>query len=354
MAEERSGPELTGSCPIPFHEYPHVLLAHGGGGTLMQDLIGRIFMPAFANPHLATAHDGAVLEAGGQRLAFTTDSYVVQPLFFPGGDIGSLAINGTVNDLAMCGARAQWLSAGFIIEEGLPIETLWRVAESMKRAATAAGVSVVTGDTKVVDKGKGDGLFINTAGIGLIGHGVQIAPGQVQVDDLVLLSGDLGRHGMAIMSVREGLSFESPIVSDCAPLVEPVMALLDAGVRVRCLRDLTRGGLASALNEVATAAGLQIDIEESAVPVQEEVRGACELLGLDPLYVANEGRFVAFVDPHDSGVALRALRAHPLGAGAVAIGRVASGSAGLVTIKSRIGARRVLDLLSGEQLPRIC
>jgi hydrogenase expression/formation protein HypE len=354
MAEERREREFTGSCPIPIQDYPQVLLAHGGGGRLMQQMIGKIFLPAFSNAQLAMAHDGAVLETGGARLAFTTDSYVVQPLFFPGGDIGSLAIHGTVNDLAMCGARAQWLSAGFILEEGLPMETLWRVVQSMRQAAEAAGVSVVTGDTKVVDKGKGDGLFVNTAGIGVVRHSAPIAPGEVQADDLVLLSGDVGRHGMAIMSVREGLSFESPIVSDCACLVEPVMALLDAGVRVHCLRDLTRGGLASALNEVAVTAGLQIDIDESAVPVQEEVQGACEMLGLDPLYVANEGRFIAFVNPHDSGIALRVLRGHPLGAGAVVIGRVERGAAGLVTVKSRIGARRVLDLLSGEQLPRIC
>lgn len=320
----------------------------------MQELIAKVFLPAFDNPELAAAHDGAQLNVGGQRLAFTTDSYVVQPLFFPGGDIGSLAVNGTVNDLAMCGARARWLSAGFILEEGLSMDTLWRVAQSMQRAAAAAGVSLVTGDTKVVDRGKGDGLFVNTTGIGLIEHPVTIVPSEVKAGDLILLSGDVGRHGMAIMSVREGLSFESPIRSDCAPLIEPVMALLHAGVRVRCMRDLTRGGLASALNEIAMAANVQIDIDETAVPVQEEVQGACEMLGLDPLYVANEGRFVAFVDPHDSGVALRALRAHPLGAGAVVIGRVDAGTPGLVTIKSRIGARRVLDLLSGEQLPRIC
>jgi hydrogenase expression/formation protein HypE len=355
MAETRGEPDRLGaSCPIPIGEYPHVLLAHGGGGRLTQQLIGKIFLPAFSNPHLAAAHDGAVLEVAGGRLAFSTDSYVVRPLFFPGGDIGSLAVNGTVNDLAMCGARARWLSAGFILEEGLPMETLWRVAQSMRDAAAAAGVTLVTGDTKVVDKGKGDGLFINTAGIGVVRDGPTIGPGAVRPDDLVLLSGDVGRHGMAIMSVREGLSFESPIESDCAPLVQPVMDLLDAGVRVRCLRDLTRGGLASALNEVAVAAGVRIDIDESAVPVREEVRGACEMLGLDPLYVANEGRFVAFVDPHDSGVALRVLRAHLSGEGAVSIGRVETGTPGLVTVKSRIGARRVLDLLSGEQLPRIC
>jgi hydrogenase expression/formation protein HypE len=354
MGDISNGMEFNLSCPIPLREYPHVLLAHGGGGTLTQQLIGKVFQPAFSNPQLEAAHDGAILEVGGQRLAFSTDSYVVHPLFFPGGDIGSLAVTGTVNDLAMCGARARWLSAGFILEEGLPMETLWRVVQSMREAALAVGVSLVTGDTKVVDKGKGDGLFVNTTGIGVMEHPVTIGPGEVRPDDLVLLSGDVGRHGMAIMSVREGLTFESEIRSDCAPLVGPVMALLDAGVKVHCLRDLTRGGLASALNEIASTARLQINIDEAEVPVREEVQGACEMLGLDPLYVANEGRFIAIVEAHEAGRALSIMRAHPVGEGAVSIGRVQSGTPGLVTVRSRIGARRVLDLLTGEQLPRIC
>jgi hydrogenase expression/formation protein HypE len=320
----------------------------------MQQLLDQVFLPAFRNPALEQAHDGARLEINGARLAFTTDSYVVRPLFFPGGDIGSLAINGTVNDLAMCGARPRWLSAGFILEEGLPMETLWRVVQSMQRAARNAGVELVTGDTKVVDKGKGDGIFLNTAGIGVIERPVTIAPGEVRADDAVLLSGDVGRHGMAIMSVREGLAFESAIESDCAPLVAPVMALLDAGVEVHCLRDLTRGGLASALNEIAETARLQVDLEESAVPVREDVQGACELLGLDPLYVANEGRFVAFVPGRETERALAVLRPHAGCEGAQVIGRVSAGSAGLVTLRSRIGAQRILDRLSGEQLPRIC
>jgi hydrogenase expression/formation protein HypE len=342
------------SCPLPIANYPTVLLAHGGGGRLMQQLLDKVFLPAFQNPALEQAHDGARLEINGTRLAFSTDSYVVRPLFFPGGDIGSLAINGTVNDLAMCGARPRWLSAGFILEEGLPMEILWRVVQSMKQAAQTAGVQLVTGDTKVVDKGKGDGLFLNTAGIGVIERPVTIAPSQVRAGDVVVLSGDVGRHGMAIMSVREGLAFESTIESDCAPLVAPVMALLDAGVEVHCLRDLTRGGLTSALNEIAETARLQIDIEESAVPVREDVRGACELLGLDPLYVANEGRFVAFVPEREVARVLEILRPHAVCEGAQVIGRVTAGSAGLVTLRSRIGAQRILDRLSGEQLPRIC
>jgi hydrogenase expression/formation protein HypE len=342
------------SCPVPIREYGQVLMAHGGGGRLTQQLLRDLFLPAFANPELNAAHDGAVFDANGVRLAFTTDSYVVRPLFFPGGDIGTLAVNGTVNDLAMCGARPRWLSAGFIIEEGLAVETLWRVVESMRLAARAAGVTLVTGDTKVVDKGKGDGLFITTSGIGVIEGETTVAPSAVQPGDTVLLSGDVGRHGMAILSVREGLTFESPIQSDCAPLVGPVSTLLAGGIQVHCLRDLTRGGLASALNEIAATAGVRIDIDETAVPVQGAVRGACEMFGLDPLYVANEGRFVAFVPAAESVRALALLRGDPLGAGAQPIGQVVAGSPGMVTVRSRIGAQRILDLLSGEQLPRIC
>jgi hydrogenase expression/formation protein HypE len=346
--------ELPGTCPSPICDHANILLAHGGGGRLMQQLIDRIFLPAFDNPLLAQRHDAAVLPLGEHRLAFTTDSYVVRPLFFPGGDIGTLAVNGTVNDLAMSGARPLWLSAGFIIEEGLPMKTLVRIAASMRQAAKEAGVQLVTGDTKVVDKGKGDGLFINTAGVGVVEHGLSISPMSVRDGDAVLVSGDLGRHGMAIMSVREGLDFETTIESDCAPLGGIVAALLAAGVEVHCLRDLTRGGLASALNEIAQTAGLQIDIADSAIVVRPEVQGACEILGLDPLYVANEGRFVAFVPQKDLDRAVAALRAHPLGREACTIGTVAAGTPGRVTIASRIGARRILDLLSGEQLPRIC
>ncbi len=355
MSTAPPAPNLPGgSCPVPAGHYAQVVLAHGGGGRLSQQLFASLFGPAFANPLLNEAHDGAIIEAQGRPLAFTTDSYVVHPLFFPGGDIGTLAINGTVNDLAMCGARPRWLSAGFILEEGLPLDTLKRVVQSMRQAAAAAGVLLVTGDTKVVDKGKGDGLFINTAGLGILEHPVRIAPRQVQPGDAVVVSGDLGRHGMAIMSVREGLQFESSLQSDCAPLAGMVADLLAEGVRVHCLRDLTRGGLAAALNEIAATAAVRISLDEAAIPVSEPVRGACELLGLDPLYVANEGRFVAFVAPGDAERALTVLRADPLGAAACRIGTVAAAPAGLVTLRSQLGVERVLDLLSGEQLPRIC
>ncbi|MBI5384325.1 MAG: hydrogenase expression/formation protein HypE [Verrucomicrobia bacterium] len=342
------------SCPIPIQDYPSIQLAHGGGGKLMQQLIDKLIAPAFKNPLLDQKHDGAVIDLGAHRIAFTTDSYVVHPLFFPGGDIGALAVNGTVNDLAMCGARARWLSCGLIIEEGLPMDTLWRVVQSMQKAVAIAGVQLVTGDTKVVDRGRGHGLFINTAGIGVVEHPITIAPGRVRPGDAVLISGDVGRHGMAIMSVREGLQFEAAIESDCAPLVAPVMALLEAGVEVHCLRDLTRGGLVSALNEIADVARVQVSVEENAIPVEEPVRGACEILGFDPLYVANEGRFVAFVAAGDAERALALLRAQPGGENAARIGSATAASTGLVTMKSRIGASRILDVLSGEQLPRIC
>ncbi|MEK7728266.1 MAG: hydrogenase expression/formation protein HypE [candidate division KSB1 bacterium] len=342
------------SCPIPINQYPNLLLAHGGGGMLMHQLIEKMFVPAFKNNLPATKHDGAVLNLNGVKLAFTTDSYVVHPLFFPGGDIGTLAINGTVNDLAMCGARPLYLSAGFILEEGLPMETLWRVVQSMQQAAEAARVQLVTGDTKVVDKGKGDGMFINTAGIGMIEHNLTIAPASVQPNDVILLNGDLGRHGMAIMAVREGLEFESAIASDCAPLADLVLKLLESGIKIHCLRDLTRGGLASALNEIAEAAQLQINIEENAIPIREDVQGACEILGFDPLYVANEGRFIAFVEKAEAARALAIMRAHALGAEAAIIGKVTEDATALVTMKSKIGVNRIVDMLSGEQLPRIC
>ncbi len=342
------------SCPIPISEYPRVLLAHGGGGELMHQLIQRLFLPAFRNPLLEARHDGAVFVREGGRLAFTTDAYVVRPLCFPGGDIGSLAVNGTVNDLAMCGARPLYLSAAFILEEGLPMETLWQIVQSMRRAAEAAGVQLVTGDTKVVDRGKGDGVFIATAGIGAISHGLAIAPASVRPGDAILLSGDIGRHGIAIMAVREGLQFEGTIESDCAPLGDLVGSLLDAGIEVHCLRDLTRGGLAGALIEIAEAAELRIAIEEAAIPVREDVQGACEILGLDPLYVANEGRFICLLPAHEAERALTILRAHPLGTRAGRIGQVAEEGPGLVTLRSRIGSSRVVDRLSGEQLPRIC
>jgi hydrogenase expression/formation protein HypE len=320
----------------------------------MQQLIDRLFVPVFANPVLAARHDSAVLHIGPVRLAFSTDSYVVSPLFFPGGNIGTLAVNGTVNDLAMSGARPVYLSAGFILEEGLPMETLWRVVQSMQQAAAQAGIQLVTGDTKVVERGKGDGLFVNTAGIGLIEHPLTIAPASVQSGDAILLSGDIGRHGMAIMAVREGLQFDSTIESDCASVAGLVQALLSAGTTVHCLRDLTRGGLASALVEIAETAGVRLTIDENAIPVREDVHGACEMLGLEPLYVANEGRFVCFVPAAEVAPSLALMRRHPLGAEACCIGRVLSDTAPGVTLQTRLGTRRLVDMLSGEQLPRIC
>jgi hydrogenase expression/formation protein HypE len=295
-----------------------------------------------------------VFEVAGRRLAFTTDSYVVKPLFFPGGDLGSLAVHGTVNDLAMAGARPLYLSAAFIIEEGLGMETLWRIVGSMRQAAQHAGVQIITGDTKVVDKGKGDGLFINTAGIGILEHSLKIGPQSVQPGDAVLVNGDLGRHGMAIMAVREGLEFESAIESDSAPLADVVLALLRAEVEVHCLRDLTRGGLTSVLNEIAEAIRLTLHIEEKLIPVRDDVHAACELLGLDALQVACEGRFAAFVPERETERALEILRAHPGSAGACRIGAVGTQRSAKVLLKSAIGTERILDMASGEQLPRIC
>jgi hydrogenase expression/formation protein HypE len=345
---------FTLTCPIPITEYPTVQLAHGGGGRLMHNLIGKMLAPAFSNPLLDQGHDGAVFTSGAGRLAITTDSFVVQPLFFPGGNIGSLAVHGTVNDLAMCGARPRYLSVGLVLEEGLPMADLWRIVSSMATAAQEAGVQIVTGDTKVVDRGKGDGIYINTTGIGVIEHDQIIAPGQIQPGDAVLINGDLGRHGIAIMAVREGLAFESTIESDSAAVSGLVMDLFDAGIAIHCLRDMTRGGLASSLVEIAQTSGQRIRFDERQIPVRQDVRGACEILGFDPLYVANEGRFVAFVAAADAERALALLRAHPLGQGAAVIGQVAEENDGLVVMKSAIGASRIVDMLSGEQLPRIC
>ncbi len=342
------------TCPAPLRDESRILLAHGGGGRRMHQLIEGEFARAFANPLLDERHDGAVFTPPpGARLAFTTDSYVVRPLFFPGGDIGTLAVYGTVNDLAMCGARPLYLSAGFILEEGLALADLRRIVASMQSAARTAGVIVVTGDTKVVERGKGDGVFINTAGIGVLETRAVVAPASVRAGDAVLLSGDLGRHGVAVLAAREGLAFETTVASDCAPLSAPVLALLEAGVEVHCLRDLTRGGLASALVEIAEAAGVTIEVEERSIAVAEEVRGACEILGFDPLYLANEGRFVAFIAAGHAERALRALRASgPPGAPAI-IGRVSPGGAS-VTLLTQLGSHRTIDMLSGEQLPRIC
>ena len=323
----------------------------------MHQLIEQLFLATFGSPD-SVPHDAAVLTLPGNRIAFTTDSYVVSPLFFPGGDIGTLAVNGTVNDLAMAGARPLYLSLGFILEEGLPMETLWRVVQSIQQAAERSQVRIVTGDTKVVDRGKGDGLFINTAGVGIVEHPGTIAPTAVQPGDVVLLNGDVGRHGIAIMALREGLAFESEITSDTAPVAKVVGQLLQSGIEVHCLRDATRGGLASTLNEIATAAQVRIALDETAIPVREDVQGACEILGLDPLYIANEGRFIAFVPADQADAALEILRADQVVQGelpnASEIGRVMVAQQPLVTLKNTLGTDRILDLLSGEQLPRIC
>jgi hydrogenase expression/formation protein HypE len=342
------------SCPLPRPANERILLAHGGGGRLTNQLIEEIFLPAFANTALNQRHDGALLTAGGATLAMTTDSYVVQPLVFPGGTIGDLAINGTVNDLAMCGARPIALSAGFILEEGLAMATLRLVVQSMRDAAFCARVPVVTGDTKVVDKGKCDGIFINTTGVGIVVAPKAIGPEFVRAGDAVLVSGELGAHGIAILSVREGLEFEGAVSSDTACLWPAVEALLEAGIEIHCLRDLTRGGLSSALNEIATLAGVRISVEEALLPICDVVRGACELLGLDPLYVANEGRFAVFVAQEDAERALHILRTQGVSEGAVQVGSVYEHRSGIVTVRSRIGGNRVLDMMSGEQLPRIC
>lgn len=352
------------ACPIPLADYPTVQLAHGGGGRLSQRLVEGMFVPAFANPALAELGDGAVLGpelasvltlAGGGRLAVSTDSFVVRPLFFPGGDIGSLAVHGTVNDVAMCGARPLAISAGFILEEGFPMEDLWRVVSSMRDASAAAGVPVVTGDTKVVDRGKGDGIYVNTTGIGWIPEGVEVSPRRARVGDKVLVNGGLAEHGIAIMSVREGLEFETAIESDSAALHGLVAELLDRlGSAVHVLRDPTRGGVASASNEIAAKAGVGIRLEESRLPIREEVRGACEILGFDPLYVANEGKLLAIVAPERADEALELMRSHELGREAAIVGEVVADAAARVVLRSRIGGLRVVDMLSGEQLPRIC
>lgn len=345
---------LTTTCPIPLTAADQVLLGHGSGGRLSADLIRDVFLAAFHNPVLARMDDQAIVNINGLRLAFTTDSFVVKPLFFPGGDIGSLAVHGTVNDLAMGGAQPLYLSAAFIIEESFPIAELRRVVESLQRAAAAAGVQVVTGDTKVVEKGSGDGLFINTSGLGVVAAGVTLSAGQARPGDRVLLSGPIGDHGIAILAQREGLEFEGAIQSDSAPLHTLVAAMLAASREIRCLRDPTRGGLSSTLNEFAAQAQVGIEVDERAIPVRDAVKGACELLGLDPLYVANEGKLVAIVAPADADRVLHAMRQHPLGQEAQIIGAVSAEHPRLVTMRTVIGPTRVVDLLSGDQLPRIC
>ena len=339
------------TCPLPASELPRIVLAHGGGGRLMHRLIETVFCPAFGN---AADCDAAVLPPLSGRLALTTDAFVVKPLVFPGGDIGTLAVHGTINDLAMMGARPLWLCAGFILEEGLPLETLHRIVGSAARAAAAAGVRLVAGDTKVVEHGRCDGMYIVTSGVGVLEHDREIAPASVRPGDAIVLSGDIGRHGIAVLAARHELEFEDPPHSDSAPLSGPVLDLLRAGVELHCLRDLTRGGLATALVEIARASRCRLEIREPDVPVLPAVQEACELLGFDPLYVANEGRMVLFLPAAQVETALAVLRRHPVSAGAVAIGKVCGDGGAEVTAVNALGTSRVLDLLSGEQLPRIC
>ena len=342
------------SCPAPQPAGETILLGHGSGGRLTSELIRDLFLPAFNNPALARLDDQAIVNVNGCRLAFTTDSFVVKPLFFPGGDIGSLAVHGTVNDLAMGGAQPLFLSAAFIIEEGFPLEKLRRIVASVRHAAQEAGVEVATGDTKVVERGSADGLFINTSGIGLAPPGLSLSADQARPGDRILLSGPIGDHGMAIMAQREGLEFESDIRSDSAALYGLVAEMLGATRDMRCMRDPTRGGLASALNEIAARSGVGMELEESAIPIREQVRSACEILGLDPLYVANEGKLVAIVAPGTADTVLDAMRGHPLGREARIIGTVQREHSGLVVMRTPLGTTRIVDMLAGDQLPRIC
>jgi hydrogenase expression/formation protein HypE len=345
---------LGATCPVPLNEYAEVSLGHGSGGKLTHRLIEQVIAPQFSNPLLDPLHDGAILTIGGSRLAFSTDSFVVNPIFFPGGDIGTLAINGTVNDLAMCGARPLYLSAGFIIEEGLAMDEFRRVVQSMKAAAGAADVSIVTGDTKVVDRGKGDRIYINTAGIGLVREGVNIHPRRAAVGDKIIVSGPIGIHGICIMSVRENLAFESEITSDTAPLHGLVESMLAVCPDLHVLRDPTRGGITSTLSEIAEQSHKGVLLDEVSIPVTEDVRAACEILGLDPLYVANEGKLIAVVSAKDEPRVLATMREHPLGAGSAVIGEIVADHPGMVVMNTRVGGSRVVGMLAGEQLPRIC
>jgi hydrogenase expression/formation protein HypE len=347
--------DLTLQCPLPITRHDTIQLGHGSGGKMMSDLIGKLFLWAFDNPYLRKLDDQAVVEINGVRLAISTDSFVVDPIFFPGGNIGELAVYGTVNDVCMSGARPLFLSAGFVLEEGFSLDDLRKIVESMRAAAARAGVMIVTGDTKVVNKGKGDKIFINTTGIGLVDHGFSLSSGNLQPGDILLLSGSIGDHGIAILSQREGLAFESPIESDTAPLNGLVEEIIKAGGDgVHALRDPTRGGLAATLNEFAVSSKVGIRIREDRIPIKSAVAGACEILGLDPVYVANEGKLVAAVTREKAEAVLKAMRAHQLGHEAVIIGDVAADRPGLVSMQTKIGAWRVVDMLVGEQLPRIC
>lgn len=342
------------SCPLPLRDYPTIVIGHGGGGQLGNELVEHLFKPAFSNEALDRMSDSTVLSLPAGRIAYSTDSFVVRPLEFPGGSIGALAVNGTVNDLAMSGATPLVLSAAFILEEGLPMAVLGRIVTDMAAAARDAGVRIVTGDTKVVERGHGDGCYINTSGIGVIADGVDIAPQRAQVGDAVLVSGTIGDHGMAIMSVREGLEFDTTIVSDCAALNSMVASMLAVTPDIHVLRDPTRGGVASSLNEIAAAAGVGIVIREQAVPVLPQVAAACEILGMDPVFVANEGKLLAIVPPQHADAVLAAMRAHPRGTNAAIIGEVVADHPGMLVARTAIGAQRVIAMQLGEQLPRIC
>ena len=361
MSEKSTSPDFSNwSCPLPLADYPTIVMGHGGGGKLGNELVEHLFLPAFHNPELENLGDAALLDltgkdGGGGKLAMSTDSYVVQPLFFPGGSIGELAVNGTVHDLAVSGAEPKFLSASFILEEGFPLAQLAAIVEATAKAAATAGVKIVTGDTKVVERGHGDGCYINTSGIGLVRPGITVGPNRAQPGDAILISGTLGDHGMAIMSVREGLEFESQIRSDCAALNGMIAEVLDvAGTSVHTMRDPTRGGLASTLNEIAAASGVGIEIDEPSLPVRPEVQSACELLGFDPVYVANEGKAVFFVAPEAAGQILAVLRAHPLGRDAARIGKVTAEHKRMLVARTAMGANRVIPIQIGEQLPRIC
>lgn len=346
---------LLGSCPLPIFDHKAIVLGHGSGGKLSAELIEKVFLSRFSNPTLERMNDSAMLEIAGARLAFTTDSFVVTPIFFPGGDIGSLAVNGTVNDLAMAGATPLYLSAAFILEEGLPTGDLTRVVDSMQAAAMRAGVQLVAGDTKVVNRGKGDQVFITTTGIGLIAPDTQFSSDAARPGDVVLLSGTIGDHGMTILSQREDLDFEGELSSDCAALNGLAAAMMEeAPGAIRCMRDPTRGGVASALNEIAGRSRVGMTIEEDSIPVRDAVRGACEMLGLDPLYVANEGKLLAVAAAEAAPRLLQRMRKHPLGMDSRIIGKVQEEPSGMVLMRTSVGGTRVVDTLFGEQLPRIC
>jgi hydrogenase expression/formation protein HypE len=355
-----SNSSALGTCAIPKSNYDRVLLGHGGGGLLSSELINRIFVPAYGNAVLGALEDQATVEVPGRdglptaRIAVSTDSYVVRPIFFPGGDIGSLAVHGTINDLAVGGAEPLYLTAAFILEEGLPLDDLRRIADSMGQACRKSGITLVAGDTKVVDKGKGDGIFINTTGVGVVPEGRNLSIASARPGDRIVVSGTIGDHGIAIMSAREGIEFETVLESDSAPLIGLVRIMLESCPELRAMRDPTRGGVSSALNELATASHVGVKLDESSIPIREEVRGACEMLGLDPLYVASEGRLIAIVPPTQTNHIVSVMRSHPLGRDAAIIGEIVAEHPGMVTLRSVVGGERVVTMLSGEQLPRIC